>query len=170
MNDCLAKFNHWAQFPNRFSTYLWWGLFLSLVPVTLYLRTYYLSNALIEPHPWRQSQTALTIYYFFHNGINLFDYSSPLDGKLWRFVFEFPLYQAIVSFVMKNRHPAGSGFPAREPFFLRAWQRCFCLAGPQSVRDACGNLVLPFLSRLSFQRNFLSRVHDRFYRPVFHAL
>ncbi|MBI4405053.1 MAG: glycosyltransferase family 39 protein [Deltaproteobacteria bacterium] len=91
----------WFGFPDKFSAHLWIGLAVLILPLSFYLRFHFLSNPVIEPHPWRQSQTALSIYYFFKSGISL-DYRSPLSGKLWNYVHEFPLYQAVVASVMRT--------------------------------------------------------------------
>ena len=89
-----------GEFPNRVSILLWSVLASTLIPITTYIRLKFLSNPLIsEPHG-RQSQTALTSYYFAHGHGTLFDYRSPLGGKLWNFVVEFPLYQWLVAKVM----------------------------------------------------------------------
>jgi len=74
---------------------------LLFIPLSLFLRFYFLSNPILEPHPWRQTQTALTIVHLYKGTINWLNYQSPFDGKLWKFVFEFPLYQWIVALVMK---------------------------------------------------------------------
>lgn len=74
---------------------LWLGalLFVGLFPLFLGLRLYDLSNPLIEPHPIRQTQTALTIREFVKGHVTVWNYQSPYQGKLWNFVHEFPAYQ-----------------------------------------------------------------------------
>ena len=52
---------------------------------------------MLEPHPIRQTQTALTAVLFSEGKASIWDYRSPYDGKLWNFVHEFPLYQWLVS-------------------------------------------------------------------------
>lgn len=79
---------------------LLWGLVLIYGPVALWGRFYFLNNALLEPHPWRQTQTALTIMQLFHGSGSLWDYRSPLSGMLWNNVYEFPIYQWVVSRIM----------------------------------------------------------------------
>ncbi|MFM8315502.1 MAG: hypothetical protein ACKOA8_14555, partial [Deltaproteobacteria bacterium] len=69
-------------------------------PLALGLRFYFLDNALIEPHPWRQTQTALTILHLFKGTAQLWDYRSPLHGMLWNNAYEFPVYQWVVANVM----------------------------------------------------------------------
>lgn len=89
-----------SDFSSPLSFYLWRLFAFLLVPLTLHPRLYDLANPLVEPHPWRQNQTALTAYYF-HKGLGtVFDYRSPYDGRLWNYVIEFPLYQWLVAKAM----------------------------------------------------------------------
>lgn len=82
-----------------------WSLFLGVLllfgPISIWARFYLFNNALIEPHPWRQTQTALTILQLFKGTGSLWDYRSPLSGMLWNNVYEFPIYQWVVSLLMK---------------------------------------------------------------------
>lgn len=73
---------------------------LSFGPAAIWARFYFWSNALIEPHPWRQTQTALTIMQLVQGTGSLWDYRSPLAGMLWNNVYEFPVYQWVVSRLM----------------------------------------------------------------------
>jgi len=82
----------------------WFAFGLILVtygPWAVWGRFYFLDNALIEPHPWRQTQTALTILQLFQGTATVWDYRSPLSGMLWNNVYEFPVYQWVVSQVMR---------------------------------------------------------------------
>lgn len=53
-------------------------------------------NYLLENHAFRQTQTALTAYYFWKDGFKL-AYETPVVGAPWAIPFEFPLYQWIVA-------------------------------------------------------------------------
>jgi hypothetical protein len=55
-----------------------------------------IDNTLLERHSFRQTQTALTAYYFVKDGIKL-AYETPVFGYPWTFPMEFPLYQIIVA-------------------------------------------------------------------------
>jgi hypothetical protein len=44
---------------------------------------------------WRSSHTLLTSLWFQKEGINLFNYQTPVFGPPWQVPLEFPLYQAI---------------------------------------------------------------------------
>ena len=96
------------QFPVKFpapferSQSLWLILLITLGIASIVLRFVNLQSPLIEPHPWRQTQTALTTYSLFHKQVNFWFYESPFQGKLWSFVFEFPIYQGITALVMKT--------------------------------------------------------------------
>lgn len=80
--------------------FLFWGIFVFFGPLAILSRFYFLNNALLEPHPWRQTQTALTILHLFQGTATVWDYRSPLQGILWNNVYEFPLYQWVVCQVM----------------------------------------------------------------------
>jgi len=53
---------------------------------------------LLDLHSFRQTQTALTSYWFSSSGWRL-DYWTPVAGAPWSIPFEFPVYQALVAFV-----------------------------------------------------------------------
>ncbi len=74
---------------------------VGLVPLSLYYLFYDLGNPLLDPHPWRQAQTALTVRSFFDEGIGFFRYPTTMSGELWNFTREFPIYQAAVAIVMR---------------------------------------------------------------------
>lgn len=80
----------------------WLIVFFLLGFLSIALRFVNIESPLIEPHPWRQTQTALTTYGLFHKQVNFWFYESPFQGKLWSFVFEFPIYQGISALLMKT--------------------------------------------------------------------
>ena len=57
-----------------------------------------IDNPIIDRNGFRQTQTAITSYYLFTDGIS-FKYMTPILGQPWSVPFEFPLYQFIVSSV-----------------------------------------------------------------------
>ncbi len=73
---------------------------VGLVPLSLYYLFYDLSNPLLDPHPWRQAQTALTVRSFFEEGIGFWKYPTTMNGELWNFTREFPIYQVAVAIFM----------------------------------------------------------------------
>ena len=54
---------------------------------------------ILDFHGFRQTQTAISVYYFVHEGFR-FDYITPVLGPPWSIPMEFPLYQWIVAFVV----------------------------------------------------------------------
>src|SRR3989338_1108112 len=78
-----------------------WVLLTLLVPA-VGVRFYYLSNALIEPHPYRQTMTALVTQHFWTHSIDFFFYRSPSKGLFWNVMHEFPIYQWLVVTVMQS--------------------------------------------------------------------
>lgn len=52
---------------------------------------------ILEQHPFRQTQTALTTFYLFQDGFTL-NYITPVVGYPWSIPFEFPVYQSVVKF------------------------------------------------------------------------
>ncbi len=90
-------------FYYRLSKNNWFGFFLifCLVLVTnLYYEFFGFDNYLLENHAFRQTQTAITTYYFLKNGFSL-DYITPVLGYPWKIPFEFPLYQYLVYLIVK---------------------------------------------------------------------
>jgi hypothetical protein len=71
----------------------------ALFAVLIAVRIPRISNPLLDGHNFRQTQTAITAYWFVHGHFNLFDYETPVLGFPWRVPFEFPLYQAVVALV-----------------------------------------------------------------------
>lgn len=54
------------------------------------------NHTLLDVSGHRQTQTALTAYWFVHSGVT-FDYETPAYGPPWRMPLEFPLYQHVVA-------------------------------------------------------------------------
>ena len=63
-----------------------------------YLAIAYANQPLLEAHSFRQMQTALTTYWFIHEGFK-FAYETPVAGVPWSIPFEFPIYQLLVATV-----------------------------------------------------------------------
>lgn len=58
-------------------------------------------NPILEQHSFRQTQTAISIFYLIRDGF-LFDYITPVLGKSYSIPFEFPIFHFLVSFIVKN--------------------------------------------------------------------
>jgi len=65
-----------------------------------YITFEYASQPPLDSYAFRQSQTALTSYWFFDNGFNL-RYETPVAGYPWSIPFEFPFYQFLVALISK---------------------------------------------------------------------
>lgn len=52
-------------------------------------------------HFFRHTQTAMVVRDFFDNGWHPLSYSIPVRGKISHIIFEFPIYQSVVFFLMK---------------------------------------------------------------------
>lgn len=59
-----------------------------------------IANPILDEYGFRQTQTAITSYYFIQDGFKL-AYETPVVGYPWSIPFEFPIYQALVSFSVK---------------------------------------------------------------------
>lgn len=72
-------------------------ILLALVAaVSLAVLLYGLNSPLTDLHSFRQSQTAISVYWMLHGGPWL-DYWTPVLGASWSAPFEFPLFQWIVA-------------------------------------------------------------------------
>lgn len=56
------------------------------------------TNPLLDTHPFRQTQTAISTYWMLRDGFSI-QYETPVFGAPWSVPFEFPLYQGIVAAV-----------------------------------------------------------------------
>src|SRR4051812_18667811 len=79
---------HRARFPRV--------LVALALAVSLAVLLWGLSAPLADLHSFRQTQTAVSVYWMLHGGPWL-DYWTPVLGAPWSAPFEFPLYQWIVA-------------------------------------------------------------------------
>ena len=75
-------------------------LFITVLAGTVLLNLAYMDQPLLGAHAFRQTQTALTVFWFVEEGIRL-AYQTPVVGYPWEIPFEFPLYQALVALLAK---------------------------------------------------------------------
>jgi hypothetical protein len=68
--------------------------------LSFFVAAHYVGQPLLERHGFRQTQTALTVFWMLRDGW-LFDYETPVAGYPWSIPFEFPLYQAAVALLVK---------------------------------------------------------------------
>ncbi|MCX6945468.1 MAG: hypothetical protein NT173_12055 [Opitutales bacterium] len=71
-------------------------IFLLTLIVSLWYARAGWNNALLDTHPFRQTQTAVSAYWMIRDGFRL-DYATPVLGPPWSVPMEFPLYQAAVA-------------------------------------------------------------------------
>jgi len=76
-------------------------IFWFIVIITFILRIINLDIPLYnEQHNFRQAETAIIISSFFNDGFSLFNYEMPIMGDPWHIMFECPIYQSLVYFIM----------------------------------------------------------------------
>lgn len=74
---------------------------LMALSYSLYLAVAYSGQPPLDIHSFRQTQTALTAYWFIEQGFHL-AYETPVAGASWAIPFEFPIYQALVAYLSKK--------------------------------------------------------------------
>lgn len=90
----------------RFSTFNANNLFIIFALLSISCSTYialaFANQLPLDIHEFRQTQTALTAYWFIHDGFKL-AYETPVGGGTsWSIPFEFPLYQFLVAIASKS--------------------------------------------------------------------
>src|SRR5258706_6368542 len=60
----------------------------------------YMEQPLLERHGFRQTQTALSVFWMLREGWHL-NYETPVAGYPWSVPFEFPFYQVMVALLVK---------------------------------------------------------------------
>jgi hypothetical protein len=93
------------DYRNRFVHLLseHWALALALLVgiISLSIVVYYSNQPLLEYESFRQTQTAITVYWMIHEGWRL-DYQTPTLGYPWSIPFEFPIYQSLVALLSSS--------------------------------------------------------------------
>ncbi|KAA3498875.1 hypothetical protein DXM27_20810 [Rhizobium rhizogenes] len=69
--------------------------------ISAFFTIYYVSQPPLDMYAFRQTQTALTSYWFIKEGFAL-AYQTPVGGRPWAIPFEFPLYQGLVAIVAET--------------------------------------------------------------------
>ncbi|MCW5891768.1 MAG: hypothetical protein KIT14_14650 [bacterium] len=105
-----------------------------------------LGAPLLEAHAFRQTQTAITVYWLLRGGPWL-DYETPVLGPPWAIPFELPLYQWTVAMVVRATGLAldPAGRIVSEAFFLATLLPCWLTLHELGVTRA---LRWPFLALL----------------------
>lgn len=82
----------------KYSRYLTLCIFCLCLVLAVKYSFIGINNYLLDNHSFRQTQTALTAYYFVKDGFK-FAYETPILGNPWTIPFEFPIYQWIVALI-----------------------------------------------------------------------
>ena len=118
-----------------------------------YVLTLGLGHPLLDMHAFRQTQTALSVYWFTHGGPWL-RYETPVLGAPWSIPFEFPLFQWLVSLVVEVGVPIdAAGRIVAFSFYLATLWPLHVLIRAGCICTGAG----PFLSRI--MRFVLLRSH-----------
>lgn len=72
-------------------------IFLFLISIITLVRFFFIEEALLEPHAWRQSDTANYILSFYQDGIDLLHPTVCWLGGYKVLILEFPLVEAVVA-------------------------------------------------------------------------
>lgn len=106
------------------------------------------AQPLLDLHSFRQTQTALTSYWFLRDGFRL-AYETPVGGYPWAIPFEFPLFQALA---------AALAWLLRAPLDPtgRLLSYAFTLACLVPIRSVIRQLALPPLTWWTFVALYLS--------------
>jgi hypothetical protein len=90
----VNKTGNWFYQDNKSS--LFSILLVFFFAFTFVLRIRNISMPILDQFPMRQTHTAITIQSFIRDGLNIFDYQTPVLGPgSWSIPYEFPIYQAI---------------------------------------------------------------------------
>jgi hypothetical protein len=79
--------------PLQFVTY---ALLIVAVIHTIFILILGINQPVLDSHPFRQTQTAVTTYWILKGG-PWFAYETPVLGVPWTIPFEFPLYQLLTA-------------------------------------------------------------------------
>lgn len=136
------------------------GLFCAALVAHLWFACAGWGNSLIDTHPFRQTQTALSTYWMMRDGFRL-DYATPVMGAPWSIPMEFPFYEAAVAALAKTTGlPLDQSGRAVALFFFYAalpaiWLLLRRLGTPAAHRWLFLALVLTCPVYLFFSRTFL---------------
>jgi hypothetical protein len=83
---------------NKFSNLCRLQALVLCLALLIYAISLFVKFDQLNASPFREAQTALSIYYFIGESVsNIFNYQTPLLGPSWQIPFEVPIYQVIVS-------------------------------------------------------------------------
>ncbi|MCL6690568.1 glycosyltransferase family 39 protein [Pseudomonas sp. R3.Fl] len=135
-------------------------LSLAILAFSCFIALYYADQLPLEAHAFRQTQTALTSYWFIKDGFQL-AYETPVAGAPWSVPFEFPIYQIIVSVISKTLSLSliGTGRIVSYAFLLLCiiptWAICRTLKLPKTTIYIFTSLFLSSPIYLFWGRTFM---------------
>ena len=97
----------WPQGVGLLEALLWVCLAVAFAHAVYYL-VLGLNNPALDHYNFRQTQTALTAYWFWRDGLKL-AYETPVVGYPWSVPFELPVYQALVALLRLLGVPIDAG-------------------------------------------------------------
>jgi hypothetical protein len=136
------------------------GLFCAALAAHFWFACAGWGNSLVDTHPFRQTQTAMSTYWMMRDGFRL-DYATPVLGAPWSIPMEFPFYEATVAVLAKATGlPLDQSGRAVALFFFYAalpaiWLLLRRLGTPAGHRWLFLGLVLTCPVYLFFSRTFL---------------
>lgn len=68
-------------------------MYCFLVIISLIIRLININIPILESFGFRQTQTAITVQTWLHEGLSILNYSTPVFGFPYKVPFEFPIYQ-----------------------------------------------------------------------------
>lgn len=80
----------------RFNLIILGVILLSIVP-----RLISIDQNLLDIQPFRQTQTAITVWNYTQEGFNFFNYQTPIFGPPYQAPFELPIFQSFAFFLTK---------------------------------------------------------------------
>ncbi|MFM7668102.1 MAG: hypothetical protein ACKO7D_07930, partial [Bacteroidota bacterium] len=80
----------------RFNLIVLGIILFSIVP-----RLIFIDQNLLDIQPFRQTQTAITVWNFTQEGFNFFNYQTPIFGPPYQAPFELPVFQSFAFFLTK---------------------------------------------------------------------
>jgi len=135
----------------------------------------FIAQPILDAYAFRQTQTALTAYWFVQEGFRL-AYITPVLGSPWSVPFEFPLYQGLVALIVGTGSLSSLVQIGRTISWIFStatlfpvWLICKDLKLPRSVFPAFATLYLASPLYLFWGRTFMIESTALFFTIAFLA-
>ena len=76
-------------------------ILLTIVVISILPRLIFIDQNLLDIQPFRQTQTAITVWTYTQDGFNFFNYQTPIFGPPYQAPFELPVFQATAYLFIK---------------------------------------------------------------------